>query len=572
MYVSKNVEFVVNTSKLVHWKDVKTDMVGVFFRSGTKSRYFNVQDDKVYKDDKVYNASLEEHNLFVKRFTYVHKKYSDFHKVMIIAWKKETDLPCSLVYVQYYFERGEHDIDFSYVHGNSKTQKTFCQTTYSVKENIKSYSKEGFKGKTVLKKMNQSIGGFEKARISANLPASLNQIYDIARKHSKSRKQKDEILELVDMCNEQKGLPTAFIREVRTAPELSVVLTNNRQLNDIKRFAVDSSATVIGVDPTFNICHHNVTVSTYRHPMLKVSISGVQPVMIGPILLHAAKTFQSYYTLPSTMVRLKPSLASIRAFGTDGETEVYETMKACFPKAKHLLCWIHVRDNIEKKLSSLKVNEKRQYIEDIFGKKLGEVKIKGLLDVTNEVDFESEWNKLEEVWKQRGQKGCEFLKYMIDNKKEKMKCCMIGNVREECGLGSPPEEYNQNANEAINSVLKKSKGKGKLSVKETVAMIQQEVKCQEEKIKMALLGRGEWKVSEEFKRFEITEEAYYKLDEMKRNRYVTLTVEIFLREENLAISRIYPIYANLTRCQMFKSVYIQACFRRIEYFYTVFWK
>ena len=38
------------------------------------------------------------------------------------------------------------------------------------------------------------------------------------------------------MCNSQKGTSIMFLRKVRTVPELSLVLANERQLNDIERF------------------------------------------------------------------------------------------------------------------------------------------------------------------------------------------------------------------------------------------------------------------------------------------------------------------------------------------------
>ena len=37
---------------------------------------------------------------------------------------------------------------------------------------------------------------------------------------------KDQIKELIDMCNNQIGTPTMFLREVGAAPELSLVLAN----------------------------------------------------------------------------------------------------------------------------------------------------------------------------------------------------------------------------------------------------------------------------------------------------------------------------------------------------------
>ena len=322
------------------------------------------------------------------------------------------------------------------------------------------------------------------------------------------------------MCNEQKGKPNAFVREVRTAPELSVVLTTDRQLTDIERFIAKSNSSVLGVDPTFNICPHNVTITTYRHPLVVVKNSNVHPVLLGPTLIHASKTFESYYTLPSTMVKLKKELAKIRSFGSDGEVNVADAMQTCFPCSKQLLCWIHSRDNVEVKLKNLGVKDKQQYMEEIYGKRCGNLKIKGLLDVVDDREFEEKWKTLEEKWKQRGNSGIAFLKYMQVYKKEKMRNCMIAGVRSKCGLGTPPEEYTQNANESINSVVKRAKGFGEISVKATIQIIQNEVSSQEEKLRQSLIGKGEWRIDEKFReKFEITEEKFYKMTNAQRQRY-----------------------------------------------------
>ena len=112
-------------------------------------------------------------------------------------------------------------------------------------------------------------------------------------------------MELVEMCSKQQISRNPFLRDVRTAPEFSAVLANNRQLDEIVRFCARSSTSVFGIDPTFNICDHNVTVTTFKHPLL-VNSSGVSLVLLGPVLLHGEKTFESYFILPSTLVRLKP--------------------------------------------------------------------------------------------------------------------------------------------------------------------------------------------------------------------------------------------------------------------------
>ena len=43
----------------------------------------------------------------------------------------------------------------------------------------------------------------------AELPNSLNQIYDLSRKN-KIKDPQNELLELIDMCNVQHGLRNAF--------------------------------------------------------------------------------------------------------------------------------------------------------------------------------------------------------------------------------------------------------------------------------------------------------------------------------------------------------------------------
>ena len=136
------------------------------------------------------------------------------------------------------------------------------------------------------------------------------------------------------------------------------------------------------MDPTLNICDYNVTMTTYKHPLLVVKTTNQHPVMIGPSIIHSSKTFESYFSLSSNMVRLESSLQNLKVFGTDGEVNVYRSMQASFSNAKHLLCFIHAKDNIVKKCDSLGI-EPKIYNNEIFGVKVGEIKIQGLLYCTS---------------------------------------------------------------------------------------------------------------------------------------------------------------------------------------------
>ena len=210
--------------------------------------------------------------------------------------------PFNLFYVQNYFEGGEKDISFSYTHGNSKRDEPFKATTYSVRKEIKSLASKGKKGKEIIQSLTQSAGGFLETRTVAELPNSLNQIYDLSRKN-KIKDTQNELLELIDMCSIQYGLPNAFLREFCTTPELSTFLADDRQLQDIEKFCKNKlNGVVIGIDPTYNIWNYYVIICIYKNPLLEVTGTDRSQVMTGPGITYAQKTFESYFTLPHNML------------------------------------------------------------------------------------------------------------------------------------------------------------------------------------------------------------------------------------------------------------------------------
>ena len=157
-------------------------------------------------------------------------------------------VPLSIFFcVQYYYDNGEHYVDFS-MSGCSKNKEKSQQTKFSVRNNVKTLFHKGMKGKAIFESLVNSSYRFEETSTSADHPNSYNQIYDLRCKQ-KSKNTKDEIVELVDSCNVQKGLPNAFIRGVSKAPELAVVVTNDQQLQDILKFcAMDHCRSIFGVD------------------------------------------------------------------------------------------------------------------------------------------------------------------------------------------------------------------------------------------------------------------------------------------------------------------------------------
>ena len=145
----------------------------------------------------------------------------------------------------------------------------------------------------------------------------------------------DDIIELIDICTLEKS-DEKFIRNISVIPEKIVSLMNDHQLNDIKRFCTSNKAiSILRADLTYNIGPCFVTVTTYRHLQF-LTKENVHPVMLGPTIIHTRKEYQSYFSLPSEMLRLKPKLAGMRVFGSDSERNVYKPFSNLFPTAIRL--------------------------------------------------------------------------------------------------------------------------------------------------------------------------------------------------------------------------------------------
>ena len=109
---------------------------------------------------------------------------------------------------------------------------------------------------------------------------------------------------------------------------------------------------------------------------------------------------------------------------------MFEAIRTCFNKADQLLCWVHVKDDISQKLESF-IHEAPN---EIFRKTSGTNKVKTLLDVTLEDQFELEWKRLLEMWEDRTDNGALLLSCMNVNKRNIMKKFMTAETRTPCGL------------------------------------------------------------------------------------------------------------------------------------------
>ena len=86
------------------------------------------------------------------------------------------------------------------------------------------------------------------------------------------------------------------------------------------------------------------------------------------------------FVLFITMIQLNPRLVHLRAFGTDGESELIKAFHTCFLHAVHLRCMNHLCQNIKEKLHGLKIQNVWKDLSDILRVQIGTHFERGLVD------------------------------------------------------------------------------------------------------------------------------------------------------------------------------------------------
>lgn len=254
--------------------------------------------------------------------------------------------------VQYCFENEEYDV-IPRPHKNSKQEKPYRRTAESTRQWLKNLSKEN-QAKATFHQVLEDQGGILNGHCAGQFPRDRKQITNMRHIDRHKPDETDVISQLMEKCKQQQCSPsTAFIRELSLSPEPEIVLAFDWQLDDIVRFCTNPAAfSILGVDATYNIGNFFVTLTTYNHLLLKTK-EGNHPVMPGPVLIHQRKLFSSYYLLPSTMVKLNKNCKNVLVIGSDDEQNLYEPFKSVMDGAHHLLCDLHMKDNISSKLTNL---------------------------------------------------------------------------------------------------------------------------------------------------------------------------------------------------------------------------
>lgn len=440
--------------------------------------------------------------------------------------------------IQYYFKGGrEHPVEHI-PHGNSKKKQDYIRTWESTKGLLEEASDKKKPRDAVHHVMENGLGGLTSCVGLGQMPRNRQQSSDLKRNknkrvvHSMNHKNmsgagsdNDPWYLLLNESKRQSRIKeSAFVRDVRVGGEPFCVLASNRQLNDIKRFCCNTKEfKPLTVDPTFNLGQFNVTPISYQHLLLETRKEGKHPTLIGPVLLHERKTEETYSLFCGSLKALEPELSNLLAFGTDDELALINGFNNNFERATHLLCEIHLKKNIESRLSTLAISGKikQDIMSDLFGKRNEDVFESGLSDSSSDEDFYHKLGILKDRWSKVDVNGKVFYEWFVQNKEAEFLQSVISPVRQRAGLGCPPERFTTNRSERTNGVIqdfvKRECGQSKVDEYVFAVTLQKLISIQEREIEFAVVDKGEYKLRPPFKHLLVPAERWSKKtnDQMK---------------------------------------------------------
>ena len=421
-------------------------------------------------------------------------------------------------------------------HGNSKVTTPFHPTWSSTKKHIKhACAIEG--PKSVVASLSAEVGGVLEAIAPGQLPRDEKQITNYKARVTLEQRQSclpgtsrdaaaDDLFMIMHKCYTEDP-SKKFVRAVNAAPEPAVVVTTDRQLQDVTRFCTTAfDFCPLTVDPTFNLGDFDVTIITYRHLLLQSKRYKNPPVFIGPCCIHYRKTFSTYLFFASTVIGQCKQLEGVRAIGTDGEQALSDAFKHEFGFAQHMTCFIHVQRNVKDMLHKCNIPPQNgnDIIDDIFGKRFGSTYVEGLVDASDSIDFQEKVEKILEKWRNLSVPSSanveRFISWFLNHKVPVIQDSMLRSVREECGLGSPPSQFTTNACETANSMLKSQTNYKRSEMFEFLEKLKQLIYEQDREIERAIIGRGKYELRPQYTSFHVPEVKWFVMSIQQREQHL----------------------------------------------------
>ena len=177
--------------------------------------------------------------------------------------------------------------------------------------------------------------------------------------------------------------------------------------------------------------------------------------------------------------------------------------------------------------------ERSEILNDIFGRKAGSTLFEGLVDSTDEASYNEKIPLIMEKWKSHAEskeaidRFCEWLwKYKVDV----IRHTMLRSVREEAGLGCPPDAFYTNTSECINSVIKVRVEYKRNELPQFIEKYHQLCEEQEREVERAVIHRGKYRLRPQYRHLDVSESKWFQMTREQRTRHLKRVHRVLLSD------------------------------------------
>ena len=500
----------VDSSKLHDSNDIKCDDCGVWKQTKTATNHLKL----TFDEDGTVNFAQSTQSKSKKCYTLIRRHYTcksspDLSRHISTLVNQHGKVE-TYQFVQYRFSGSEHSVDVK-PHGNSKKctkpyKRTCPSTLRELEEEVKLHPP-----KRAAFKVEQKRGGIFNVACEGDLPRGASQASSVKCKRVSCTPSstRDPLQGLVVKFKEQSGQIKQFVQAIQLVPDPTIVLFNDKQINDIEQFCTQQGKTsVLGIDVTFNLGPFYVTVCTYQNLKL-ITDSGIHPIMVGPTLIHSSKDQSNFGVLFNEVVKRKPSLATnLKVYGTDGEQAITNAASEAFPFAVHLRCANHLKDNITDHLRKMLLPD--AVVKDVLRDIFGTCSEKGLIHATAR-EFDAKLSVLENHWeileKQHDITSPKIFKWFRLHVAPIIRDNMNTELLQSLGLGG--ERYTQNNSESVNAIIKRYVNFQKQDLLQFVNDLEECVQEQQNEVDKAILGLGRWSLADNYSSVRVSPDNWF---------------------------------------------------------------
>lgn len=436
-------------------------------------------------------------------------------------------------------------------HGNSKDmKKPYIRTKPSVLAHEK-HLLQHETPKKVIGLIEKEKGGPINMLSSSDGPRDRNQLYNIKKKLDNRQKSRNtgpviqpnftKLIADMDSGKFVKNVDFSFRSKQERIHPNTFAMTDNA-VTWIKKFCQPSSSTKsqLGIDMTYKVGPFYTTCLSFPHPhLVHKKNKNSNPTIFAGMMTSTGRTEQDYRYLAYQM---KSCGITNLIYGTDGELALEKGFEAIYPienlEKDHLniklRCFNHVKDDMlaELKKDPTTKDLAHEIIDEILGKEINGTRIPGLVDV-EAAQYERKYQALAINWPLSFRHYIESTRLRVRSLKSTFLKSMGKEVRIKAGLGNPPHKFDNQRAESINSILKESIGGQFVDQSAVHGLVYDNIIIpQENEMVKAIYGCGEYRLTGELQKYEISHQQWKTMTAFQRQVHVSKILNGNLTEDS----------------------------------------